>query len=179
MSMPNSCKSEIWSSVKYGGWHVSKLSETFWHDLVTFGMCVKQFGNDLASFGYWFCLLYGNCKTFGDNIKIFNNKNSFDNNLLLHWTKCYHLTMTSHSATIISFGNNNPKMHCKFANLETRWQININLAKYRDSILTRLETLLNDVTAAILPDPKPHIINHIWDCSKALYWCLAVLCTRS
>jgi hypothetical protein len=28
--------------------------------------------------------------------------------------KCYHLTMTSRSATIVSFGNNNPKMHCEF-----------------------------------------------------------------
>jgi hypothetical protein len=36
--------------------------------------------------------------------------------------KCYHLTITSRSATIVSFGNNNPKMHCEFANLETRWR---------------------------------------------------------
>ena len=49
------------------------------------------------------------------------------------------------------------------------------LDKVRDSILTRLEMLLNDVTAAISPDPEPHIINHIRDCSKALYRCLAVL----
>jgi hypothetical protein len=27
----------------------------------------------------------------------------------------------------------------------------------RDSILTRLEMLLNDVTAAISPDPEPHL----------------------
>ena len=32
----------------------------------------------------------------------------------------------------------------------------------RDSILTRLEMLLNDVTAAISPDPEPHIIDHIF-----------------
>ena len=66
--------------------------------------------------------------------------------------KCYHLTMTSHSATIVSFGNNNPEMHCEFANLETRWRINIHEPdEIRDSNLTRLEILLNDVTAAVSP----------------------------
>jgi hypothetical protein len=44
--------------------------------------------------------------------------------------KCYHLTMTSGLATIVSFANNNPKMHCEFANLKTRWRININTTKY-------------------------------------------------
>jgi hypothetical protein len=34
--------------------------------------------------------------------------------------KCYHLTMTSRLATIVLFGNNNPKMHCEFANFATR-----------------------------------------------------------
>jgi hypothetical protein len=69
--------------------------------IITFGMRVKQFGNDLASFGYWFWLFYGNCKTFGDNLKIFNNKNSFDNNLLLHWTKMFPKCIASSCRNIV------------------------------------------------------------------------------
>ena len=45
----------------------------------------------------------------------------------------------------------------------------------RNSILARLEILLNNVMEALSPDPEPHIIDHIWDCSEALYRCLAVL----
>jgi microsomal dipeptidase-like Zn-dependent dipeptidase len=46
-------------------------------------------------------------------------------------TTIYHpLTMTSRLTTIISYGNSNLKMHCEFANFETRWRININRTKY-------------------------------------------------
>ena len=45
----------------------------------------------------------------------------------------------------------------------------------RDSILTRLDMLLNNVMAAISPDPESHIIDHIHHCSEALYQCFAVL----
>jgi hypothetical protein len=64
--------------------------------------------------------------------------------------KCYHLTlltmahrdkaaMPSRSATctVVSFGHNNPKMHCEFANLETRWRTN-KQDEVRVSNLTRL-----------------------------------------
>jgi hypothetical protein len=43
---------------------------------------------------------------------------------------------------------------CKFRNkMADQHQQN----EVRDSILTRLEMLLNDVTAAISPDPVPHL----------------------
>ena len=150
---------------------------------------VKHFDNDLVTFGiwhatiwqwfgYWFWLFYGNCKTFGDNIKIFNNKNSFDNNLLLHWTK-----MLSFDNDL-TFGNNrfiwqqqsqNALRVCKFRN-KMADQHQHQQDEVRDSILTRLEMLLNDVTAAISPDPELHIINRSY--SQLLwrsYRCLAVL----
>jgi hypothetical protein len=41
---------------------------------------------------------------------------------------------------------------CKFRNKMADQQDEV-----RDSILTRLEMLLNDVTAAISPDPEPHL----------------------
>jgi hypothetical protein len=111
----------------------------FDNDLVTFGMHVKQFGNDFTSFGYWFWLFYGNCKTFGDHIKIFNNKNSFDKYILLYWTK-----MLSFDNDL-RFGNNrlicqqqsqNAVRVCKFKNkMADQHQHD----EVWDSILTRLE----------------------------------------
>ncbi len=60
---------------------------------------------------------------------------------------------------------------CKFRNkMAGRHQLQ---DEGRDSILTCLEILLNDVTAAIPPDPEPNVIDHIRDCSEALYRCLA------
>jgi hypothetical protein len=87
--------------------------------------------------------------------------------------------MTSRSATIISFGNNhfiwqqqsqNALRVCKFRNKMADQHDEV-----RNSILTNLETLLNDVTAATSSDPEPHIIDHIHHCSEAFYQCFAVL----
>ena len=61
----------------------------------------------------------------------------------------------------LTFGNNrfiwqqqsqNALRVCKFRNKMVDQQDEV-----RDSILTRLEMLLNDVTAAISPDPEPHL----------------------
>jgi hypothetical protein len=74
----------------------------------------------------------------------------------------------------LTFGNNrfiwqhksqNALRVCKFKNkMANQHQPD----EVRESILTRLEMLLNDVTAAISPDPEPYIIDHIRDCSEAL-----------
>ena len=61
----------------------------------------------------------------------------------------------------LTFGNNrfiwqqqsqNALRVCKFRNKMVDQQDEV-----RDSILTRLEMLLNDVTAAISPDPELHL----------------------
>jgi hypothetical protein len=79
----------------------------------------------------------------------------------------------------LTFGNNrfiwqqqslNALRVCKFRNkMADRYQPD----EVRDSIIARLEMLVNDVTAAISPDPESHIIDHIRDCSEAL--CIHVL----
>jgi hypothetical protein len=72
--------------------------------------------------------------------------------------KCYHLTMTSRSATIVSFGNNNPKMHCEFANLETKCRTKINRTKYEIQFYTLGNAFKRCYgRAAISPDPEPHL----------------------
>jgi hypothetical protein len=45
---------------------------------------------------------------------------------------------------------------CKFINKMTMANQH-QQSEMRDSLLTRLEMLLNDVTAAISPDPEPHL----------------------
>jgi hypothetical protein len=93
----------------------------FDNDLVTFGMHVKQFGNDLAIGSDYFMATAKHLVTIS---KYSTTKTHLTTIYYCIELKCYDLTMTSHSATIVSFGNNNLKMHCEFANLETRWQIN-------------------------------------------------------
>jgi hypothetical protein len=91
----------------------------------------QQFGNDLAIGSDYFMATAKHLVTIS---KYSKTKTRLTTIYYCTELKRYHLTMTSRSATIVSFRNNNPKMHCEFANLETRWRINININRTKYEI---------------------------------------------